>query len=56
MNLVLHDFLNKFVVVYLYDIMVYSASLEEHTKHLKLVFQILKDYQLYIKKEKYAFT
>ena len=56
MNQVFHDFLDKFVVVYLDDIVVYSASLEEHIRHLKLVFQRLRDHQLYVKKEKCAFA
>ena len=38
MNQVFHDYLDKFVVIYLDDIMVYSSSLEEHEKHLRLVF------------------
>ena len=51
-----HDFLDKFVVVYLDDIVVYSASLEEHIRHLKLVFWRLRDHQLYLKREKCAFA
>ena len=56
MNQVFHDFLDKFVVVYLDDIVVYSASLEEHIRHLKLVFRRLGDHQLHVKKEKCAFV
>ena len=42
MNQVLHEYLDKFVVVYLDDIVVYCASMEEHWPHLQLVFEKLK--------------
>ncbi|XP_062104105.1 uncharacterized protein LOC133815266, partial [Humulus lupulus] len=38
MNQVFHEYLDKFVVVYLDDIVVYSASIEEHQEHLAQVF------------------
>ena len=56
MNQVFHDYLDQFVVVYLDDIVVYSATLEEHKMPLKLVFDKLQQNQLYVKKEKCAFA
>ena len=56
MNKVLHPFLDRFVVVYLDDIVVYNKSLEEHASHLRQVFQALSDNELYVKKEKCAFA
>jgi hypothetical protein len=41
MNLVLMEYLNKFVVVFINDILVYSRSEEEHEGHLHLVLQML---------------
>ncbi|GJR65636.1 putative nucleotidyltransferase, ribonuclease H [Tanacetum coccineum] len=41
MNKLFHPLLDKFVVVYLDDIVVYSHTLEEHVLHLKHVFQVL---------------
>lgn len=55
MNQVLYDFLDNFVVVYLDDIVAYSNSLDVHVMNLRLVFTKLKEFQLYVKKEKYEF-
>ncbi|GKD21957.1 reverse transcriptase [Tanacetum coccineum] len=52
MNKFFHPFLDKFVVVYLDDIVVYSHTLEEHVLHLKQVFHVLRDNELYVKLEK----
>ena len=56
MNKVLAPFLDRFVVVYLDDIVIYSMTLEEHVGHLREVFWTLRDSQLYVKKEKCSFT
>ena len=37
-NQVFHEYLDKFVVVYLDDIMVYNMTMEEHNEHLAKVF------------------
>ena len=55
-NKVLAPYLDRFVVVYLDDIIIYSKSLEEHVEHLRDVFQALRDNQLYVKKEKCSFA
>ena len=56
MNQVFHEYLEKFVVVYLDDIMVYSVTREEHEEHLVKMFQKLWDNQLYVKREKCSFA
>ena len=38
MNKVLQPFLDRFVVIYLDDIIIYNRSLEEHVEHLRQVF------------------
>ena len=48
-------FLEKFVVIYLDDIIVYSEFLKDHVVHLKAVFRKLREYKFYIKKEKSKF-
>jgi hypothetical protein len=47
MNKVFMDYLDKFVVVFVDDILVFSRSDEEHEEHLRLVLQKLRDHQLY---------
>ncbi|XP_012575317.1 uncharacterized protein [Cicer arietinum] len=47
MNRIFHPFLDKFVVVFIDDILIYSKSLEEHEVHLRQVLQVLKDKRLY---------
>ena len=49
MNEVFREYLDKFVVVYLDDIMIYSKTLEEHIDHLKKVFQKLRRHHLFVK-------
>nr|GEZ33457.1 putative reverse transcriptase domain-containing protein [Tanacetum cinerariifolium] len=42
MNRVFHEFLDKFVIVFIDDILVFSKSKEEHEDHLRTVLQILR--------------
>jgi hypothetical protein len=55
MNKVFMEYLDKFVVVFIDDILVYSRSEEEHEEHLRLVLQKLRENQLYAKFSKYEF-
>ncbi|CAN6677113.1 unnamed protein product [Malus baccata var. baccata] len=56
MNKVFHHYLDKFVVVYIDDIVVYIKTLEEHVKHLHIVLKTLREHELYVKKEKCSFA
>ncbi|GJX26684.1 actin-related protein 9 [Tanacetum coccineum] len=56
LNKLFHLFFDKFMVVYLDDIVVYSHTLEEHVLHLKQVFQVLRDNEVYVKLEKCSFA
>ena len=55
MNRVFSDYLDKFVIVFIDDILVYSKNHEEHEKHLKLVLQRLRKERLYVKFSKCSF-
>jgi hypothetical protein len=49
MNSVFMDYLDKFVVIFIDDILIYSQREEEHADHLRMVLQRLREYQLYAK-------
>lgn len=55
MNNVFREFLDKFVIVFIDDILIYSRSEEEHDDHLRIVLQRLRDHQLYVKLAKCSF-
>jgi hypothetical protein len=52
MNKVFMEYLDKFIVVFIDDILVYSKNEEEHEGHLCLVLQKLRDHKLYTKLSK----
>jgi hypothetical protein len=55
MNSVFMPELDKFVVVFIDDILIYSQNEEEHAKHLRIVLTCLREHQLYAKFSKCAF-
>ena len=55
MNRVFHPYLDRFVIVFIDDILVYSGSSEEHSEHLTIVLQTLRERQLYAKLSKCQF-
>jgi hypothetical protein len=56
MNYIFAPHLNKFVVVYLDDILVFSKTPEEHLRHLRVVMETLRANQLYAKESKCDFN
>jgi hypothetical protein len=55
MNSVFMPELDKFVMVFIDDILIYSKNEEEHAKHLRIVITRLREHQLYAKFSKCAF-
>jgi hypothetical protein len=47
--------LDKFVVVFIDDILIYSKNLEDHANHLHIILQRLRDHHLYAKFSKCEF-
>lgn len=54
-NEVFHDYLDKFVIIFIDDILIYSKTEVEHKAHLKLVLEWLRNHKLYAKFRKCSF-
>ncbi|KAK8512376.1 hypothetical protein V6N12_037376 [Hibiscus sabdariffa] len=55
MNRVFKPYLDKFVVVFIDDILIYSRNKDDHAEHLRIVLQTLRECQLYAKFSKCEF-
>lgn len=55
MNSIFHEFLDKFVLVFLDDILIYSKNKSDHDHHLRIVLDVLRKHQLYGKLSKCDF-
>ena len=55
MNRIYKKYLDKFIVVFVDDILVYSKTREEHEEHLQIAFQILRENELFVKMQKCEF-
>ena len=55
MNEIFQSYLSKFILVFFYDILIYSNTLSNHLGHLQTVFEILKTNDLYVKASKCVF-
>ncbi|GBG76707.1 hypothetical protein CBR_g22926 [Chara braunii] len=55
MNRIFHDYLDKFVIVYLDDILIFSTTVEEHVAHLDKVLSLLRQHKFKINGEKCEF-
>jgi hypothetical protein len=55
MNKIFMEYMDKFVMVFIDDILIYSRSQEEHEEHFRLVLQKLREHRLYAKLSKCEF-
>ncbi|KAF8831165.1 hypothetical protein HHX47_DHR1000004 [Lentinula edodes] len=55
MNYLFSEYIGRFMDVYLDDIVIYSETLEDHVKHVKIIIDILKHEKLYLSEEKLNF-
>ena len=55
MNTIYHHYLDKFIIVFVDDILVYFDNEDEHAKHLQIALQVLRDNQLFVKFSKCDF-
>ncbi len=55
MHEVLREYLHRFVLVYIDDILIYSRSMAEHRHHVAEVLKRLREFQLFLKVEKCSF-
>ena len=56
MNSVFAPYQDKFVIIYLDDILIYSDNEQEHVAHVRKVFDILREHKLYAKRSKFSFV
>ena len=54
-NNILSNYLDKVVVVFNDDILIYSKNEQEHEEHLKIILQVLREQQVYAKFDKCDF-
>ncbi|GBG81906.1 hypothetical protein CBR_g34089 [Chara braunii] len=55
MNRIFHDHLDKFIIVYLDDILIFSKTVEEHVAHLDKIISLLRQHKFKINGEKCKF-
>jgi hypothetical protein len=55
MNKIFKPFLHHFVLVFFYDILIYSKTWQSHVTHVDNVLQLLLDHQLFLKRSNCAF-
>jgi hypothetical protein len=54
-NYVLHAFIDRFIVFYFNDTLVYNESLDERINHLRCVLDVLRNEKLYVNLKKHTF-
>ncbi|KAL8116605.1 hypothetical protein AgCh_022951 [Apium graveolens] len=55
MNIIFKEYLDKFIIVFIDEILIYSKSTGDHAEHLRIALEILRKENLYAKFSKYDF-
>jgi hypothetical protein len=55
MNQIFSEYLDQFVIVFLDDVLIYSRTLSEHRRHVRLALDVLRKHQLFAKESKCEF-
>ena len=55
MNDLFRSYFDKFIIIYLNNILIYFKNDEKHTQHIKLMIKILRKHEFYAKLSKYNF-
>ena len=55
MNRIFKEYLDKFVIVFINDILIYSKTEEDHTEHLRTALEILRKKELYANSRSLSF-
>jgi hypothetical protein len=55
MNRIFGPYLDDFVIVYLDDLVIYSTDLDTHMKHLEIIFKVMREHTLCVKRSKCTF-
>src|SRR3954466_14247233 len=56
MNLIFQEYIEKFLMVYIDDTIIYSNTFEEHIQHLRLVLELIRENGLFLKPTKCTIT
>ena len=55
MNMVFRPYLDKFLLVFIDDILIHFKNKDDHVNHLRTVLQIFREHQVYVKLKKCEF-
>ena len=55
MNRVLYKFIDKFIIIYLDDILIYNKSIKEYERYIRIILKVLNEINMILNLDKYIF-